>query len=200
MKTSILNPGKNLVFCILVFLFLESCFIVLKSAIENQVWSFIILFFSGWFSWTFVEYGIHRFLMHELIVPGMKDELFHHHQHHQNPGDLKVKWYHRFLIGMLGIFVILTAIFLNNNFTLLAGFFIGFLLYNLLHYLLHRPVGQYILPKIQRTHILHHNRYPRCGYSFSTIFWDWLFDTLPPKEAEVTEQMKQKYFGLFDNK
>lgn len=197
MKRSTSSPKSNLILCLLTFLFLEICLLIISSALENRVLVFIVLFASGWLFWTFVEYSIHRFLMHELILPGKKDELFHHHHHHQNPGDLRVRWFHRLFLGISGIGVFWLAIYLNTSFTLLAGFFIGFLLYNLLHYLLHRPIGKYILPNVQRAHILHHTRYPRCGYSFSTILWDWLFDTLPPKDAKVTAQMKKNYFNQF---
>jgi sterol desaturase/sphingolipid hydroxylase (fatty acid hydroxylase superfamily) len=167
----------------------------LANAWENPFSYFITLLVAGWLLWTFTEYVIHRFLMHELIVPGKKDELFHHHQHHQNPSDLRVTWLHRFLVGILGCLILGTAVYLNNSFTFFAGFIIGFIFYNFLHYLLHRPIGGYLFPKIQRAHILHHTRYPQCGYSFSTILWDWLFDTLPPRGAEVTDQMKKNYFN-----
>lgn len=195
MKTSKITAKNNLLFCTLSFLFFESCLLLIARALENPLSVFLTFLLAGWLLWTFVEYGIHRFLMHELIIPGKKDELFHHHNHHQKPGDLMVGWRHRLLIGILASLIIAVAItYQINSFTFFTGFFIGFLLYNLLHYLLHRPVGKSIFPQIQRAHILHHSRYPHCGYSFSTIIWDWLFDTLPPKEAVVTEQMKKNYF------
>lgn len=196
MKKSNLTSKKNLLFCSLVFLFLESCLLVIASALESSTAIFLTLAGSGWLMWTFVEYSIHRFLMHELIVPGKKDELFHHHQHHQNPSELVVGWPHRIVIGVLGGLILTFAIIYENpGFTFFTGFFIGFLFYNFLHYLLHRPIGKFLLPNVQRAHILHHTRFPNCGYSFSTAFWDWLFDTLPPTEAEITEQMKKNYFN-----
>lgn len=196
MKKSQLAPKNNLLFCTLAFLFFECCLLLLVTALENSTTIFVALLGAGWLMWTFVEYVVHRFLMHELIIPGHKDELFNHHEHHQHPGDLVVSWKHRLLTGVLGIVLLTLAIAIQiNPFTFFTGFFIGFMLYNLLHYLLHRPLGNTILPQVQRAHILHHTRYPHCGFSFSTIFWDWLFNTLPPREAEVTEQMKKNYFS-----
>ncbi|TDQ16454.1 fatty acid hydroxylase family protein [Algoriphagus boseongensis] len=177
-----------------------SCLSILLIAaflLKGTIGYFIFLFAYGWLLWTFVEYSIHRFLMHELIVPGKKDELFNHHNHHANPHSLKVKMWHRILVFSLGISIFFLAVTLNNLFTAFAGFFIGFLFYNFLHYILHKPIGKILLPKIQRAHILHHTRYPNCGYSFSTILWDWLFDTLPPKEAEISPKMEENYFGFF---
>jgi sterol desaturase/sphingolipid hydroxylase (fatty acid hydroxylase superfamily) len=198
MKPSIQHSKSNPVTCGLVFLLLESCLLVIAGTIENQIGIFIILLTSGWLFWTIVEYSVHRFLMHELIVPGKKDELFHHQHHHQNPGDLRVRGTHRIVLVFLGIVIFWLAIYFNNKFTILAGFFIGLLFYSLIHYLLHLPIGKYLFPNVQRAHILHHTRYPRCGYSFSTILWDWLFGTLPPKDVEVTEQMKKNYFNQFN--
>lgn len=190
------SPAKNLIFCSSAFLFFEACLLVIAWALENPAAIFGTLFGAGWLMWTFIEYGVHRFLMHELIVPGEKDELFNHQHHHQNPGELVVGWKHRLLIGVLGVLILSSAIvYQNNYFTFFAGFFLGFLFYNFLHYLLHRPIGKFLLPQVQRAHILHHTRYPHCGYSFSTIIWDWLFDTLPPREAEITDQMKLNYFN-----
>lgn len=166
---------------------------------QNTPGYFIFLFLGGWLCWTFVEYGIHRFLMHELIVPGKKDTLFHHQEHHQDPSNLKVGLIHRAIIFILGIIVVWIALKLNSTFSILAGFFTGFLMYNFLHYLLHQPICRFILPNIQRAHILHHTRYPNQGYSFSTILWDWLFDTLAPSHIEVTEKMKQFYFESSKN-
>ncbi|SEF63043.1 sterol desaturase family protein [Algoriphagus boritolerans] len=158
---------------------------------------FIFLFIGGWISWTFVEYAVHRFILHELIVPGKKESLFHHQEHHINPQDIKVGFLHRIITLVLAIGIFWLALKLNNTFTIFAGFFTGFLFYSFLHYLLHQPYCKFILPKIQRAHIHHHTRYPNKGFSFSTILWDWLFDTLPPKHAEITEKMKENYFNSF---
>lgn len=196
MKNPKSTHQKNLILCTLAFISFESCLWLLAKSINHSVGTFILFLGAGWFMWTFTEYVIHRFLMHELILPGKKDELFNHQHHHQNPSELIIGWPHRLLIGILGGIMMGIAIaYDRNSFTFFTGFFIGFLLYNFLHYLLHQPIGKYLLPKVQRAHILHHTRYPDCGYSFSTVFWDWLFDTLPPAKAEISEQMKKNYFN-----
>lgn len=188
------NFQKTFLHCFLKAALILSGVIALGFYLEDTPGYFILLFSGGWLCWTFVEYGIHRFLMHELIVPGKKDTLFHHQEHHQDPSNLRVGFIHRAIILILGLLVVWVALKFNSTFIILAGFFTGFLMYNFLHYLLHQPVCRYILPNIQRAHILHHTRYPNQGYSFSTILWDWLFNTLAPPNIEVTEKMKQFYF------
>ncbi len=194
MKTISKNPAKTIALCILNTSAILYILILLAYSLTETHGYFIFLFISGWLSWTFVEYFVHRFLMHELIVPGRKDNLFNHHEHHQNPNNIIISFLHRTIIFIIGILLFWSAVELNNLFTLFAGFFIGFISFSFIHYILHQPYGKYILPKIQEAHILHHNRYPNCGYSFSTILWDWLYDTLPPKNAEITEQMRINYF------
>ncbi|WP_332912754.1 hypothetical protein [Algoriphagus boritolerans] len=88
---------------------------------------FIFLFIGGWISWTFVEYAVHRFILHELIVPGKKESLFHHQEHHINPQDIKVGFLHRIITLVLAIGIFWLALKLNNTFTIFAGFFTGFL-------------------------------------------------------------------------
>lgn len=200
MKNRIETSSADLGKCFLKASLILTSILFLGFYLENTTLSFILLLSAGWLMWTFVEYSIHRFLMHELIVPGSKSDILNHQHHHQHPHELKVKPIHRLSVLILGIGVFILAFKLQNSFTILAGFIIGFLIYNYLHYLLHLPIGRYFLPKIQKAHILHHTRYPYCGYSFSTILWDWLFDTLPPRDAEVTEKMKENFFGYSSSK
>lgn len=194
MKTINKKPAKTIALCFLNFVTILYCLFLLAYSLRHTPGYFILLFITGWLSWTFVEYFVHRFLMHELIVPGKKDDVFNHQVHHQNPKDLKVSFLHRVIIFILGVVLFWKAIELNNLFTLFAGFFMGFLSFNFIHYVLHQPYGKYFFPKIQNTHILHHTRYPTCGYSFSTILWDWMNDTLPPKNATISDQVRINYF------
>lgn len=157
--------------------------------------SFMIYFFAGWLAWTFVEYGIHRFVMHELIIPGQKDTLFNHHEHHKSPEHLKVNVYQRALSFLLFIIITYYSWEGSGIYKVLAGFVFGFSIFNILHFILHQPIGKILLPKIQRAHILHHNTRPGHAFSFSTIFWDWLFNTLPPKKDRITERMVQRYYS-----
>jgi hypothetical protein len=199
MTTKQNNLNQQILQCFLKAGLIVSAVITTGFLLKGTPGHFIFLFTGGWLLWTFAEYTVHRFLMHELILPGKKDTLFHHQEHHSNPGNLKIGFIHRAITLGLGIGVFWFALKVNNSFSIFAGFFTGFLLYNFLHYLLHQPVCKYILPRIQRAHILHHTRFPNQGYSFSTILWDWLFDTLAPDDVEVTEKMKENYFNAYKN-
>ncbi|MDN3203646.1 sterol desaturase family protein [Algoriphagus sediminis] len=197
MKNTKPNPRPTpRLFCIFqAFLILGSILslgILLES---NRILSYVLIFTSGWFTWTFIEYGMHRFLMHELIVPGKKITLFNHLEHHKSPQHLKVTFWHRVLSVSALIVSSIFAWYKGGAYPLAAGFISGFATFNLIHYVLHQRIGSYLLPHTQRAHILHHSTRPHHGYSFSTTFWDWLFNTLPPKNDVVTERMKKHYYS-----
>ncbi len=194
MKSTSSSTSTKLSGCFFsAFSILGALFFTAKLNIKPEV-SFLLLLSCGWLAWTFVEYFIHRFLMHELIVPGSRDKLFNHEEHHKNPTHIHISPLQRFISISLSVFLILLAIYLNNNFTIFAGFFLGLTTYQLIHYLLHQRIAELIIPRIQRAHILHHSIRPNCGYSFSTILWDWLFGTLPPDTDRVTDSMVKRYF------
>jgi sterol desaturase/sphingolipid hydroxylase (fatty acid hydroxylase superfamily) len=195
MKTTPNNPHFALKRCIFKAVLVILPVLLFGIFAKGSSGYFVFLFVSGWLIWTFLEYVIHRFLMHELIVPGEKENLFNHQHHHQNPQDMAIKPLHRFLFLALALASFVIALKLNNLFVIFSGFMTGFLLYNFLHFLLHQPYCRHFLPRIQRAHILHHTRFPNKGFSFSTILWDWLFDSLPPRDAEITEKMLENFFG-----
>ena len=161
---------------------------------ENQFLSNSLLFSSGWFFWTFFEYSVHRFFMHELIVPQAKKDIINHRYHHRNPQDIKINLKHRLFILLIISIVAFFAFQIGGFMMNLLGVLVGLSNYAFLHYLLHRPIGGVLLPRVQRNHILHHSIRPNHGFSFSTVLWDWLFNTLPPKSDIVTKKMMEFYF------
>lgn len=194
MNTDTKNYSTPIRYSFLISVMILASVFGLAVLLKDSAGYFILLFFGGWLSWTFVEYSVHRFILHDMYVPGKKASLFHHHEHHINPQNIKINFIHRTLSLILGITIVWIALRLNNLFSIFAGFFLGFLMYSFLHYLLHQPYCRFILPKIQRAHIIHHTTDPDQGYSFSIILWDWLFDTLPSSKVEITDKMRRFYF------
>jgi sterol desaturase/sphingolipid hydroxylase (fatty acid hydroxylase superfamily) len=180
--------------CFATFFLIAWVLLIIASKMTDTRLIFAFLMLTGWLSWTFTEYALHRFWMHNFFRYGKSNLYDIHLEHHKHPKDMKVNGYHRFLTFSFAIVILAVAIYLNNYFTLFAGFCLGFSFYSFLHYLLHQPWCRYIMPNLQKAHIHHHGKYPDKGFSFSVILWDWLFDTLPPKEAEITDKMLSFYF------
>ncbi|MFC3414466.1 sterol desaturase family protein [Algoriphagus hitonicola] len=201
MKTSIQKSLWTVSLCITcAFVLILSIGLIASYLVPNYSLKLLLLFFQGWLIWTFLEYFIHRFLMHELIVPGSKDTLFNHHNHHKDPGSMKVNHWDRLISLLLVLLTFALALIKNELWMTISGFIFGFAFYSYLHLLLHLPIGKILLPRIQRAHILHHSIRPNKGYSFSTILWDWMFGTLPSKNDRLTESMMKKYFSDFDHR
>jgi sterol desaturase/sphingolipid hydroxylase (fatty acid hydroxylase superfamily) len=199
MKTIYLTHKRNsearqAVICLLVFLLIVSAIFTVNNLISFPAFNFCILFGAGYLSWTFTEYFMHRFWMHNNFKKiNFKTYEMHMH-HHKHPTDIKITGLQRAVSFLTGMVLLAGAIYLNNYFTIFVGFYFGFVFYTVLHVILHHRWGKYILPRVQIAHIHHHGKYPETGFSFSTILWDYLFGTMAPKGAEISEQMKNFYF------
>ncbi len=63
---------------------------------------------------------------------------------------------------------------------LFAGFLIGYLIYDYMHYYLHHAVPKTKLGKsLREQHMRHHFQDHRFGYGVSSPLWDAVFRTLP---------------------
>lgn len=96
---------------------------------------------------------------------------------------------------VLAVLLLGISIPLNNYFTLFTGYFLGFVLYNFLHYWLHQEWTAIWLPQLHDSHILHHCRYPDKCFGVSTTLWDQLFSTDCPKETIIPERIRLFYFN-----
>jgi len=166
----------------------------------RSIWVFNIdlltvagLFFGGYFVWTFMEYVIHRFLFHYEFTSAFGKRVHHiaHGIHHDYPNDsLRLVmppainlslatifyWLFYFLLPSQGI----TAAFFS-------GFTFGYMIYDLVHFSTH--FFNFRMPwfqRIKRSHLLHHYREPNSGFGLSTVFWDRVFGTMHPVEAQAT--------------
>src|SRR6266542_6429347 len=71
-----------------------------------------LLFLEGWLTWTFAEYILHRFWMHDKNSDSAIAQT--HHYHHTHPTELAVTTIHRLLMVLFLASVLLTAIHLGN--------------------------------------------------------------------------------------
>lgn len=190
-KQELLAAGK----CLITFSIILSMLLMVSVKTDNPKLHFICLMLAGYLCWTFTEYFMHRFWMHSKFRK-LDNKPYHMHmEHHKHPTEIKISNQQRFFVFMTASILTALAVYLNNYFTLFVGFFNGFLIYSSVHYILHQRWAKYIMPNVQRCHIHHHGKYPDKGFSFSTTLWDWMFNTLPPKEARITDKMELFYFG-----
>jgi len=131
--------------------------------------------------WSLSEYAIHRYLFH--FVPrsrvGVAMAYLSHGVHHAYPRDP-----HRLVLPLvvsapIGALLFALAIAVGARaFPLLAGFALGYLAYDLIHYRIHAYESDGgVFRWLRRYHFQHHFSTPDRQFGVSTPFWDYVFRT-----------------------
>lgn len=140
---------------------------------------------AGYVFWTLTEYWLHRIVFHFEPEDGIGARLHWmiHGVHHDHPNDP------RRLVMPPSASIPLAVIFLIIFWTVLgagyapafgAGFLIGYLAYDMIHYHVHhhRPrtaIGR----RLRESHMRHHFQDDETGYGVSAPYWDYVFGTAP---------------------
>lgn len=148
-----------------------------------------VLFVFGIFSWTFVEYVLHRFVFHyqpksEL---GKKIHFIFHGVHHSYPRDpLRLVMPPSVSVPLAFMFYFLFKLLFPNNLHLpfFAGFVLGYLIYDITHYAVHHfPIKSKLFLKIKSHHMKHHYSNEDSRFGVSSPLWDIIFGTLPKSKS-----------------
>jgi sterol desaturase/sphingolipid hydroxylase (fatty acid hydroxylase superfamily) len=147
------------------------------------------LYPTGIFTWTLIEYLMHRYTFHydSKSETGKKGIYLLHGIHHDHPTDGD-KLYQPPLVNLViitllwGFFYLVMGRFV---YMFLPGIITGYLLYSTIHYVIHKfkPPFEWLKP-LWRHHNLHHYRYQDKAFGVSSPLWDYVFRTLPPKEIK----------------
>ena len=153
-------------------------------------------FLVGLAIWTFVEYNIHRFLFHFTPHNAWQQRIvfLFHGVHHAQPR-LKTRLVMPPVVSipMSAVFLLLYTFIFSNLLgqpqwvgPVAAGFTVGYLAYDLIHYATHHLAMRHGYFKyLKRYHMLHHYKTPEARFGVSSPFWDWVYGTLPSEETEV---------------
>jgi sterol desaturase/sphingolipid hydroxylase (fatty acid hydroxylase superfamily) len=139
--------------------------------------------FAGYLLWTLTEYLGHRFAFHAEF-PGKLGARIHfliHGVHHIHPNDRLRLVMPPLLSGPIMLIALLVGSLLFGfplGYPMFAGFIVGYLGYDLVHYYVHnaRPTTA-IGRALQHNHLRHHFSDPERGYGVSAPFWDYVFGT-----------------------
>ncbi|MGO8905046.1 MAG: sterol desaturase family protein [Solirubrobacteraceae bacterium] len=138
---------------------------------------------AGYALWTLFEYWLHRVVFHFEPEDGVGARLHWiiHGVHHDHPNDpLR-------LVMPPAVSVPLAALVFGALYLLFggdyapgigAGFFVGYLIYDMTHYYLHhfRPQGR-LARMLRERHMRHHFQDDTRGFGISAPYWDDLFGT-----------------------
>lgn len=141
----------------------------------------------GYLIWTFSEYWIHRGLFHfepEHPVGARLHWMIHgvHHDHPNDPRRLVMPPAVSLPLGTAFFFAFDGALGLRNTWSIAAGFFAGYLVYDMVHFALHHgPRPGRIGKLLRELHMRHHFEDETCGYAISAPWWDAVFGTYSPR-------------------
>jgi dihydroceramide fatty acyl 2-hydroxylase len=138
---------------------------------------------GGYAMWTLFEYWLHRVVFHfepEAGVGARLHWIIHgiHHEHPNDPMRLVMPPSVSIPLGALvfgAMYVVFGARYAPG---LGAGFFAGYLVYDMLHYYLHhfRPHGR-LGRALRERHMRHHFQDDTRGFGISAPYWDEVFRT-----------------------
>lgn len=154
----------------------------------------LLLLFSGWFAWTFTEYCHHRFHSHATVIKREAGIMALHHYHHHHPGQIRITGLQRMILTVLSLAFVGLSIWLDNYFTLFAGYFLGFTGYTFMHWFLHSKASAQVFPVLHQFHIHHHCKHPDKCFGVSVPWWDYLFKTIPAQDDVISSRILTFYY------
>jgi dihydroceramide fatty acyl 2-hydroxylase len=145
--------------------------------------SVIGLAIGGYALWTLFEYWLHRLVFHfePQVGVGARLHWIIHGIHHEHPNDpLRLVMPPAVSVPLGAIVFGLLYLIFGGRYSpgLGAGFFTGYLAYDMLHYYVHHFTPQSRLGRMLRErHMRHHFQDDTRGFGISAPYWDEVFGT-----------------------
>jgi len=171
------------IFVPMIAVFLYVAFAGTRTA---SVFGYVLV---GYIVWTLTEYWLHRVVFHFEPEKGIGAKLHWmiHGVHHDHPNDplrlvmppsASLPLAALFALLFQGLFPFAAACGIS------AGFFAGYLFYDMTHYYVHHakprgPLGS----KLRELHMRHHFQDDTTGYGVSAPWWDHVFGTAPKSRS-----------------
>jgi len=161
-----------------------------------------LAYLFGWFAWTFDEYLMHRFAMHEMRGRGLasREHLTHHAERDSILEKWPIAWSGIITVGVFGLRPLGGwALDRAHGVALAAGFIGGYGFYDLMHYRAHRhPVRTKYERWLRRHHFHHHFGHPMRNHGVTHPLFDLLFGTYDRVDAPVRVPQRLAMVWLTD--
>jgi sterol desaturase/sphingolipid hydroxylase (fatty acid hydroxylase superfamily) len=161
--------------------------VVALALSEMPAWQVPLYALGGYVFWTLTEYWLHRVVFHFEPEEGIGARLHWiiHGVHHDHPNDpLRLVMPPSVSVPLAALFFGLFVLVLDTPgaYAASAGFWAGYLAYDMLHYYTHHlPGGRkpraWLPRKLHELHMRHHFSEPNRAYGVSAPFWDYVFGT-----------------------
>jgi sterol desaturase/sphingolipid hydroxylase (fatty acid hydroxylase superfamily) len=167
-----------------VLIFLPAiALLVAWSLSEQSLAATIGLLAAGYALWTLFEYWLHRIVFHFEPEHGIGARMHWiiHGVHHDHPNDpLRLVMPPAVSVPLAAVVFGLLYLIFGGSLApgLAAGFFVGYLIYDMTHYYLHhfRPHGR-LGRMLRERHMRHHFQDDTKGFGISAPYWDEVFGT-----------------------
>lgn len=163
-----------------------SAFLIYQSLAVYEVswWVTALLVLGGAVAWTLTEYWLHRTFFHWIPQTswGPRMHFLVHGVHHDSPNDrYRLVMPPAVSITLFFVFGALWYLVLGAyGWAFHAGFTIGYMVYDLMHYYVHhgKPTSKTV-KLLRRHHMSHHfnEKFHERRFGVSTRFWDRIFRT-----------------------
>lgn len=146
-------------------------------------WQAALLLGAGVAFWSFTEYILHRFVFHYHPSSefGKRIHFIAHGVHHDYPNDsMRLVLPPSISVPLAFLFYGLFLWILGGVYAapFYAGFVLGYLLYDELHYATHHAnIQASWFQKLKKHHMKHHYQDPDMGFGVSSNVWDFVFRT-----------------------
>jgi dihydroceramide fatty acyl 2-hydroxylase len=140
---------------------------------------------GGYALWTLFEYWLHRLVFHFEPQAGIGARLHWiiHGIHHEHPNDpLRLVMPPAVSVPLAALVFGVLYLLFGDRYApaVAAGFYAGYLVYDMLHYYLHHFAPQGRLGRMLRErHMRHHFQDDTRGFGISAPYWDEVFRTSP---------------------
>jgi len=144
---------------------------------------FLLLISGGFLLWSLTEYLFHRFVFHHYpkSVWGRKIHFLVHGVHHAYPNDsMRLVMPPALSVPLALLFYFVWSfIFGAHSAPIFAGFVLGYLGYDMMHYATHHAkfMKANWFVQIKNHHMKHHYQDPDHGFGVTSDFWDKIFRT-----------------------
>ncbi len=191
-----------------VVTFLPVVLLCLFYGFQNvAVFAGTAVFLAGLLLWTLTEYIFHRWIFHyhPTSALGKKVHFLVHGIHHDYPRDAT-----RLVMPLLVSLPLATAfyflfqvLFGNYHLVMFAGFILGYVCYDSIHYATHHlKMNGKIGGFLRSYHLRHHYEDEHTAYGVSTPLWDYVFKTIPRfmldlnKVPDISIEKKKESKGI----
>ncbi|MBK6997523.1 MAG: sterol desaturase family protein [Lewinellaceae bacterium] len=163
------------------------------SAKQVALW-----FLGGFLTWSFFEYLLHRYFFHiaETAFKGSaRLQYIIHGVHHEYPNDAQRTLLPTLpkIILTIPFFTLYWLIFGNAGAFFASGFLMGYYVYSLIHYSIHRFKAPKFFKPLWEHHHRHHHLNEDKAFGVSSTIWDHVFNTMPPqKDARKVAEVINK--------